>query len=252
MIDVHSGSFTLPNDSRAFVHKRIFGGIKGAVGSLVTGGNPLTGGLRGFVSGGRKRTGGIGQVGPGAGGVVPRAAFGNAPGAYGRYLAQPALAGSVVAQAPSRTPCPVGQFRIGNTGACVGIGGISLPRPIASAAFPSAAGGPTGEAVMGRYGAAEVPGSRIQDTAVCRRGMVLGDDDLCYNKRDISNRERMWPAGRKPLMTGGDLNAIARAARVAKKMETQKKRLEKLGLLKKPAPRRKQITSGPREHHHHA
>lgn len=95
-----------------------------------------------------------------------------------------------------------------------------------------------GEAVMGQHGAAVVPGSMIIDRAVCGRGMQLGDDGLCYNKSQISNKERMWPAGRKPLLTGGDMRAIGTAARAGRRLEGATKRLQRLGLMKKPAPRR--------------
>lgn len=92
-----------------------------------------------------------------------------------------------------------------------------------------------GEAVMGRYGAALQPMTRTQTVARCLPGMVLGNDGLCYNRRDLRKDERKWVPGRKPLLTGGDLNAISRAARAARRVKTQQKRLEKLGLLKKPS-----------------
>jgi len=91
-----------------------------------------------------------------------------------------------------------------------------------------------GEAVMGRYGAALQPAYRNLTVARCPRGAVLGNDGLCYNKRDLNKSERMWIPARKPLLTGGDLNAIARASRAANKMKTQAKRLQKLGLMPKP------------------
>lgn len=94
-----------------------------------------------------------------------------------------------------------------------------------------------GEAVMGRYGAALEPGSRIVDRAVCLRGMQLGNDGLCYNKSQIRNNQRMWPAGRKPLLSGGDMRAIAIAARAGRRMEGATKRLQRLGMMKKPASR---------------
>ena len=112
--------------------------------------------------------------------------------------------------------------------------------------------GGMGEAVMGRYGAAVVPGSRMIDRAVCARGMQLADDGLCYNKGNISNKQRMWPAGRKPLLTGGEMRAITVAATAGRRLERASKRLQKIGLMKKPPPRRKMITSGPTEHHHHS
>ena len=102
-------------------------------------------------------------------------------------------------------------------------------------------GGPQfepGNAVMGRYGAAIEPGSMIIDRAVCLRGMQLADDGLCYNKSQISNKQRMWPAGRKPLLSGGDMRAISTAARAGKRLEGATKRLQRLGMMKKPASRR--------------
>jgi len=95
-----------------------------------------------------------------------------------------------------------------------------------------------GEAVMGRYGAALQPGSQIIDRAICLPGMQLGDDGLCYNKSQITNKQRMWPAGRKPLLSGGDMNAINTAARVGRRLEGATKRLQRLGLMKKPGTRR--------------
>jgi len=97
---------------------------------------------------------------------------------------------------------------------------------------------PVGDAVMGRYGAALTPGSLIIDRAVCLKGMQLGDDGLCYNKSQISNKQRMWPAGRKPLLSGGDMRAIGIAARAGRRVEGATKRLQRLGMMKKPASRR--------------
>ncbi len=114
-------------------------------------------------------------------------------------------------------------------------------------------GGPPGEAVMGRYGAALVPGSRIIDRAECIRGMIVGDDGLCYNKSQIKNSERMWPKGRRPLLTGGDMAAISKAARAAGRLERTTKRLQKIGLMKKPSrPAARRVTSGSTDHHHHS
>jgi len=97
-----------------------------------------------------------------------------------------------------------------------------------------------GEAVMGRYGAALEPGSMIVDRAVCLRGMQLGDDGLCYNKSQISNKQRMWPAGRKPLLSGGDMRAINIAAKAGRRLDSTTKRLRRLGMMKAlPAPRKK-------------
>lgn len=97
-----------------------------------------------------------------------------------------------------------------------------------------------GEAVMGRYGAALEPGSQIVDRAVCLRGMQLGNDGLCYNKGAITNAQRMWPRGRRPLLTGGDMRAIGIATRAGSKLDRTTKRLRALGMMKAlPAPRKR-------------
>jgi len=87
---------------------------------------------------------------------------------------------------------------------------------------------------MGGYAPAEIPTSR----ADCGRGAVLGRDGLCYDKSSIRNSDRMWPKARRPLLTGGDLNCIAKASRAANRLKTQTKRLQKLGMLQRPRGRR--------------
>ena len=82
------------------------------------------------------------------------------------------------------------------------------------------------------------------DRAVCPRGTQLGNDGLCYNKSQISNKQRMWPAGRKPLLTGGDMRAISTAARAGRRLDLTTKRLQKLGMMKKPSPRRQRTLVG--------
>ena len=94
-----------------------------------------------------------------------------------------------------------------------------------------------GQPVLGQHGAGMVAGSQIVDRATCPRGMLLGNDAVCYNKGQIRNNQRMWPAGRKPLLTGGQMNAISIAARAGRRMELATKRLQKMGMMKKPAPR---------------
>lgn len=107
-------------------------------------------------------------------------------------------------------------------------------------------GAPVGDAVMGRYGAALQPGIMTIDRSVCLKGMQLGNDGLCYNKAQISNKERMWPRGRRPLLSGGEMRAIGIAAGAGRRLERTTKRLQRIGLMKKPASRR--IARG---HHHH-
>jgi len=72
---------------------------------------------------------------------------------------------------------------------------------------------------------------------VCRRGMQLATDGLCYNRGAITNKQREWPRGRRPLLTGGDMRAIGVASRAANKLERTTKRLQGMGMMKKPASR---------------
>lgn len=97
---------------------------------------------------------------------------------------------------------------------------------------------PVGDAVMGQYGAGLTPGVMNIRRSVCVRGMQLGNDGLCYNRTQISNKQRMWPKGRRPLLTGGDMRAISIASRAGKRLERTTKRLQTMGMMKKPAPRR--------------
>jgi len=94
------------------------------------------------------------------------------------------------------------------------------------------------QAIAGQYGAGFIPGTKLVDVATCGRKQVLGSDGICYNKGQISNSQRMWPKGRKPLLTGGDMNAITTANRAARRVEATTKRLQSMGMMKKPAPRR--------------
>lgn len=107
---------------------------------------------------------------------------------------------------------------------------------------------PMGETVMGRYGAAYVPGNMVVNRAVCLSGDVVANDGFCYPKKAITNKEREWPRGRQPLLTGGEMRAISVASRAAGKFERTQKRLQKMGMIKKPAPRRAIASKG----HQHA
>ncbi len=96
---------------------------------------------------------------------------------------------------------------------------------------------PVGDTVMGQYGAGLVPGNHVVNRAVCIRGMVLGSDGICYNKSQISNKERAWPKGRAPLLTGGEMRAISIASTAAKRLTRTTKRLQRIGLMKRPTRR---------------
>jgi len=229
-----------PPNERGFVHKRIFGAVKGGLGGLLGGPGGIIGGAtRGFLGGGgggsRDR-----DVVP-----LPRSFRGGAPIAR----VQPRAA------VPQGSGCPPGFFlqngqcvqsaqRVVKTPGLLGFGQRLIPGgatgfEVEGATVTPSVTGDFGEAVMGRFGAALEPAIRMTDVRVCPRGTVLGMDGLCYNRRDIRNAERFWPRGRRPLLTGGEMRCITIAASAAKKLKTKQKQLETLGLLKRPAPRRR-------------
>jgi len=96
---------------------------------------------------------------------------------------------------------------------------------------PAGAAAFEGNATLGQYGAGMVAGSVIRDVAVCPKKHVLGDDGVCY--KGLANRNRMYPKGRAPLLTGGEMRAITTAGRAGKKLDAKRKTLERLGLIKK-------------------
>jgi len=197
-----------PGEERGFIHKKLLKKIPG-IGSIVSIGAGLVGGLiggRGAGSDQQKQAGrdlkfGGGQGrGFGGGGIIPDLGF-----------------------------CAPGFRKDPITGKCTFFVG---DRP-GSEGFT-----PVGDATMGRYGAGLVPGVMELRRSVCLKGMQLANDGLCYNKSQISNKQRMWPAGRKPLLTGGDMRAISTAARAGRRLEGATKRLQRMGMMKKPTTRR--------------
>jgi len=127
-------------------------------------------------------------------------------------------------------------------GQCEGGSGITTTVPVFDAdpgfLSPAERSVSVGQAVMGRYGAGMVPNAVQAVRSDCTfggtvRGLILGNDNLCYNKGQISNRERKWPRGRRPLLTGGEMRSISIAARAAGRLSRTTKRLEKIGMLKK-------------------
>ena len=240
-----------PNDQRGFVHKRF---LRAAKGFVTSGFNPL-GAAAGFVSGGGRRPAQRGPPFRGFGITSPGTALARRPPSrtttarpsersaagkesgralkFGEGTTALSIAGSTPCWVPGARPDPC------NPGKCaifVGNkpGRDDEPCPDGNGVTPA---GPVGEAVAGQYGAAFMPGSLMIDRAVCDRGQQLGNDGLCYNKGAISNKQRMWPAGRKPLLSGGDMRAISIAARAGKRLEGATKRLQAIGLMKKPASR---------------
>lgn len=219
---------TRPGDERGFVHKKIFGGIKQLASialPFIPGGGIATQIAGRLIGGGRG-----GQRTAPARAVLPAQLTSRptAQGVAGQELARGLKFGLNIGGPNGDDGC-IFPWRRAPDGQCrLFIG--DRPGPDADV--------PVGEAVMGRYGAGLSPGSMVIDRAVCLRGMQLGNDGVCYNKAQISNKQRMWPAGRKPLLTGGDMRAISIASRAAHRFEKTEKRLQAMGMLKKPRARR--------------
>lgn len=66
----------------------------------------------------------------------------------------------------------------------------------------------------------------------CPAGFVLGRDLLCYWHLPRNSKWRKWRPGRKPAFTGGDLNAISKAAALSETAED---------LFKKTNPAKKSV-----------
>jgi len=213
-----------PNDQRNFVHGRIIGAIKGGL----SGG--IGGAIGGAISGGGRRRGGQ-PTAPGRRFVNPqrltkaqrRAQGGLIPSEFG------------ITAFANTGPCPKGTIM--GSGGCVS---PSSPRGLAEAG---------GAVVMGRFGAGYVPSEDMRLTRECLPGDVLGWDNICYPKGSISNKERKYPRGTRPLGTPGEMAALRKAASFGRRMETTVKRMQKIGVLKKPgrrpAPKQQQLRLPP-------
>lgn len=213
-----------PGDRRGFIHKKILGGISKISGLVPIPGAGAISRITGALAG-RGRA-----VGPPMRGFgIPsetQKEFGRSTKFGGESLTTTSLIPKLGCVWPFRED-PI-------TGECKLFAG-DRPGPNG--------GEPVGDAVMGQYGAGLTPGVMNIRRAVCLRGMQLGNDGVCYNKSQISNKQRMWPAGRKPLLTGGDMRAISTASRAGKRMDVATKRLQKMGMMKKPVRR-----TGPTRH----
>lgn len=186
-----------PNDERPFFHKKLLKFIGGAASVLPIPGIGAIGAAARAFSGGRG--------GPIPASFPPRTNFAGA--VPGGKVTGPCLPGTV--------PDPMGR------GFCV------------TPTSPLGASTLGGETMEGRFGPAMVPGSVLRDVATCDRGMVLGKDGLCYDR--LPNRDRLYPRGRRPLLTGGDMKAISRARRAGNRLANAKSDLVAIGMLK-PAP----------------
>jgi len=245
----------LPNERRNFLHKRLLGAAKTFVSS---GFNPVAA-AGSFVAGPpavrrppprtqTARPSRFSAIGKEAGRSFK---FGGSRRLVGTTGTAVSLAG-VRGFGPLGGSCPPLMKVDPATGQCAFF--LGTQRGPDGVELPTGAGLPVGNAVMGQFGAALMPGQKIINRAVCLRGMVVASDGLCYNKSQIKNADRMWPRGRRPLLTGGDMSAIAKAARAASRLERTTKRLQKIGLMKKPArgPSRRQIAAEVRTEIHHS
>jgi len=189
-----------PGDERGFVHKKLLRVIGGVAGALpIPGASVISGLARKFAGGGAPPVPTFPQTFPSS---VPIS--------------------SVIPGGPGG-PCSPGTV-MSPSGFCVA--------PTSSFGVSQL----SGNAILGRFGPAMVPGSVLRDIATCDRGMVLGKDGLCYDH--LPNRDRLYPRGRRPLLTGGDMKAISRARRAGNRLATVKSDLVAIGMLK-PAGTRK-------------
>ena len=212
---------SLVGNERGFIHKKLFGigkGLVGAIPGIGTAITTATGVITALTAKGQQKQ------------VALRTKF-ELPGTAVSIVGPPrTFVGPpppVFAHPQDQGPCLPGLIR-GPQGRC-----IAPTSPLGAKIL-------VGQAVMGKYGAALIPGSQIIDRAVCLVGMQLGDDGLCYNKGNITNKQRMWPAGAKPLLTGGEMNAIRTASTARGRVA---KAAARLGIVPQ-APRKRRTPRG--------
>lgn len=222
MIDLPVGN-DRPGDERGFLHKSKFGKF---VGGVVKRAIPAVGIASTVVSTVRS----LGRKGASRTATARPNQFSRAESQRGADFKFGGEFGLNLSNGGGGGACPDGLF-LASDGHCVAPGSGHARSHGLNGAGAAATGG--GNPVLGLYGAGVTPGSRIIDRAVCGKKMQLGDDGICYNKSQISNKQRMWPAGRKPLLTGGDMRAISIASRAGKRMDGATARLRKLGMMKK-------------------
>ena len=219
-----------------FLHKSFIGrAVGGAVKGFITGGptGALAGGIRSFTGGPTVTT---------ARPTVPRTTTARVTSSS---ISQRQFATSL--KFPNGGPPGVTSGRFPGITIPGGNGNGCEPPlrrgPRGNCIFPGSPVGADvfgGESIIGMHGAGMVAGSRIVDVATCLRGMHLGNDGVCYKKGAITNKERMWPAGAKPLLTGGEMNAIRTADTARGRVARAAGRL---GIVPK-APRRRKTPAG--------
>ena len=221
-----------PTDQRGFIHKKLLGGISKITGFLPIPGAQVVSRVSRFLGGGQ-----ISRVQPAR---VPARPVSRTTTARVSGFSRAEKRGGQVAKfggpEPGGTtfsadsgPCLDPALVRAPDGHCVAPGsGHARRHGVGDGRVPEFAG----EAVMGQFGAGQAPTFQTIQRSVCFRGMTLGLDGLCYNKGSITNKQRMWPRGRRPLLTGGDMRAIGVAARAGARLDRTTTRLRQLGMMK--------------------
>ena len=169
--------------SEPFVHKRIIGGIKGAL----TGG--AGGAVTGFFSAGEdERT-------------------------RKSERARMRTEARSISRIDDGGPCPPLTIR-GPRGTCIVLlAGAPGGRPMITSA-DGAGALEFGGAVVGAFGMPAIaPVLEVREHRSCPSGMVLGEDELCYPKEILrrNSRFRKWRPGMRPILTGGERRGITKA-----------------------------------------
>lgn len=153
----------------------------------------------------------------------------------------PATPTTTLSNVPITSGCPTG-FVLQN-GRCVQSGVDQyIPGPIGTLQD-------YGPAVIGAFGKPALTPKQVgsikrKDGVTgpilrCPAGMVLGRDDLCYQKGAITNKERAHPRGHRPLITGGEMHAFSVARAASKKLRKLANRFAPTHHRKAPPSKKK-------------
>lgn len=231
-----------PNDERHFLHKRIIGIAE----SFLPGGGIPRQIIEAIGGGGSGGGGGafdpITFTGNGGGGGGQMSLVGAPTSTIITFIKNnfSRLSHAALAAITGLTPDQVQATYVQATGGN-GCADPQLRRDAAgNCVFPGSPAGGVGEYLKGDYGPAREPFFETRNIRSCNAGQVLGKDKLCYNKGAISNKERLYPVGTRPLLTGGQMRAIGIASAAESKVRTTAVRLGIVGR----APRKSSTPSG--------
>jgi len=225
-------NFQERDEARGFVHKKLFGVAKFAVSTFVPGGSTAVGVFnsltrrrqRATASKAVTRTAKFGGNESNAG--CPRGSWRDGQGrcrtdsgsgpimlAAGTGGPGAVFQGSAPSRALARTDCTWPARIDPLTGQCrIFLGEVSGPDPEQPTGHVSAPGTP-GSGSPAPQGV--VPAIRDGVRRRCPKRYVLGINNLCYFGLARNSKFRKWRPGRKPMFTGGDLNAIDRADKLS-------------------------------------